>query len=92
MPKLLAALATIGTAAMLWVGGQLILHGLDELHIGNLGHGLENLAHGLVGGWPVAGLWEWLIKASGAGVFGLILGGVVVAGLSLLPSRKAAAH
>src|SRR3546814_21084375 len=30
MPKLLAALALIGTAAMLWVGGQLFLHGLDE--------------------------------------------------------------
>ena len=28
MPKLLAALALIGTAAMLWVGGQIIVHGL----------------------------------------------------------------
>ena len=27
MPKLLAALSTIGTAAMLWVGGQIIIHG-----------------------------------------------------------------
>jgi uncharacterized protein len=92
MPKLLAALATIGTAAMLWVGGQIILHGLDEFHIGNLGHGLEDMAHGLAGGLPWAGLWEWLINAAGAGVFGLIIGGAVVAVMGLLPARKAAAH
>lgn len=92
MPKLLAALAQVGTAAMLWVGGQIILHGLDEFHIGNLWHGLEKLAHGLVGDWPAAGLWEWLISAAGAGVFGLILGGMVVGAFGLLPSRKAAAH
>ena len=42
MPKLLAALALIGTAAMLWVGGQIFLHGLDEYHIGNIGHGLHD--------------------------------------------------
>ncbi len=92
MPKLLAALALVGTAAMLWVGGQIILHGLDEFHIGNLGHGLENLAQGLVGGWPAGGLWEWLISAAGAGVFGLILGSMVVGASSLMPSRDAEAH
>src|SRR3546814_12037966 len=42
MPKLLAALALIGTAAMLWVGGQIFLHWLDEYHIGNIGHGLQD--------------------------------------------------
>src|SRR3546814_16926125 len=32
MPRLLAGLATLGTAAMLWVGGQIFLHGLDAFH------------------------------------------------------------
>lgn len=90
MPKLLAALAVIGTAAMLWVGGQIVLHGLDEYHIGNIGHGLHDLAHAIAGGLPGAGLWEWVINAAGAGLFGLILGGVVVALLHLIPGRKAA--
>src|SRR3546814_9243573 len=78
MPKLLAALALIGTAAMLWVGGQIFLHGLDEYHIGNIGHGLHDFAHSVAGNLPGAGVWEWLINAGGAGVFGLILGGLIV--------------
>jgi uncharacterized protein len=89
MPKLLGALAAIGTAAMLWVGGQIILHGLDEYHIGGLGHGLHNLAHKVAGGLPGAGIWEWLINAGGAGVFGLALGGLIVALLHFKPGKNA---
>lgn len=90
MPKLLAALAVIGTAAMLWVGGQIVLHGLDEYHIGGLGHGLHDFAHAVAGNLPGAGLWEWLINAGGAGIFGLLLGGIIVGVLHLLPGKKAA--
>ncbi|MBO9695566.1 MAG: DUF808 domain-containing protein [Sphingopyxis sp.] len=89
MPRLLAALAVIGTAAMLWVGGQIFLHGLDEYHIGNIGHGLHDFAQNVAGGLPGAGVWEWLINAGGAGVFGLLLGGVIVGVLHLLPGKKA---
>lgn len=89
MPKLLAALALIGTAAMLWVGGQIFLHGLDEYHIGNIGHGLHDFAHAVAGNLPGAGVWEWLINAGGAGVFGLLLGGVIVGVLHFLPGKKA---
>jgi hypothetical protein len=92
MPKLLAALAAIGTAAMLWVGGQIVLHGLDEFHIGNLGHGLHDFAQAAAGKLPAAGLWEWLINAGGAGVFGLLLGAVIVGAIQLIPGRKKAAH
>lgn len=90
MPKLLAALAFIGTAAMLWVGGQIVLHGLDEYKIGGLGYGLQKFGHALAGGLPGAGVWEWLINAGGAGIFGLLLGGVIVGALHLLPGKKAA--
>ena len=40
-PKLLTALSAIGTAAMLWVGGGILLHGLEELHVldGHSAHG-----------------------------------------------------
>ena len=92
MPKLLGALALVGTAAMLWVGGQIFLHGLDEYHIGNIGHGLHDFAHAVAGNLPGAGLWEWLINAGGAGVFGLLLGALIVGALHMLPRRKAAAH
>lgn len=63
MPKLLAALSAIGVAAMLWVGGQIILHGANI-------HPAELL--GLHGG-AVA----WLVDAALSGLFGLALGAVV---------------
>ena len=88
MPKLLAALATIGTAAMLWVGGQIFLHGLDEYHIGGLGHALHDFAHRVGGGLPLGGMWAWAIGAAGAGVFGLLLGGVIAGILHVLPGKK----
>lgn len=64
MPKLLALLAAIGTAAMLWVGGQIILHGL---HI----HPAKYM--GLT-----SGATEWIADAALSGVFGLVLGAVIV--------------
>lgn len=63
MPKLLAALSTIGIAAMLWVGGQIILHGVN-IHPDEL--------VGIHGG--VAG---WLIDAALSGLFGLVLGALL---------------
>ena len=33
VPKLLAFLSTLGIAAMLWVGGGILLHGFEELHV-----------------------------------------------------------
>jgi predicted DNA repair protein MutK len=37
----------------------------------------------------VAGLWEWLINTSGQAVFGLLLGGIIVAAMHVLPGKKA---
>lgn len=90
MPSLLAALATIGTAAMLWVGGQIVLHGLHEYHIGGIAEAREALAHSVAGGLPLEGLWTWLIKATGDGIFGLLLGGLIVGVLHFVPGKKAA--
>ena len=89
MPSLLAALATIGTGAMLWVGGQIVLHGLHEYHIGGIAEALEALAHSVAGGLPLEGLWTWLIKATGDGIFGLLLGGLIVGVLHFVPGKKA---
>ena len=64
MPKLLAVLSTVGTAAMLWVGGQIVLHGL---------HFYPGAAIGIEGG-----LIGWIVDAALCGVFGLALGSVIV--------------
>ncbi len=82
MPTLLKALASIGTAAMLWVGGGIILHGMEGYGLAEPAHGIHALAEPL---GPVLG---WVVGALGAGLFGLVVGGVIAGGLHLLP-RKA---
>ncbi len=64
MPKLLAFLSTVGTAAMLWVGGQIILHGF-HIYPGEL--------VGITGG-----VLGWVADAALCGVFGLVVGAVIV--------------
>jgi len=80
VPTMLSALSTIGTAAMLWVGGGIILHGLEELHIlGVLPHTLHewSVAAGEAAG-PMGGVVEWFVYALGSAVAGLIVGGIIV--------------
>lgn len=64
MPKLLSLLSTVGTAAMLWVGGQIIVHGFD-IHPAEL-VGLHE------------GALAWIVDAALCGLFGLALGSVIV--------------
>ncbi len=80
MPKILAALSVIGTAAMLWVGGQIVMHGAESFGFKTLPHALHDLAHAIGGAMPIAsGFFEWAVNAAGAGIFGLILGGIIIA-------------
>jgi uncharacterized protein len=78
MPKLLAALSIIGTAAMMWVGGQIILHGL-HIHANEL--------VGVTGG--VAG---WITDAVLSGIFGLILGGIIAFAVHQVMKMRGKAH
>lgn len=79
MPKLLALLMVIGTAAMLWVGGSIIIHGLKELGwpqvYDAIHHFAEGLAHGAGTG---AGAVAWGVTAGIDGLLGLVLGFVLI--------------
>src|SRR5687767_7491024 len=44
MPHLLKVLSFVGTAAMLWVGGGIIVHGLEHFHWTPIPHWIEGLA------------------------------------------------
>ena len=80
VPKLLKSLAVIGTAAMLWVGGGILVHGLEVLHVAEaVPHLIHDLAHG-IGAYagPLGGAVEWLFNALGAAIVGLIVGGAIV--------------
>lgn len=78
MPKLLIALSVIGTVAMLWVGGGIILHGVHELGwhlLYDIGHGLEAMVTQATG--ALGGVFGWLSYATYSGVVGVVLGGVI---------------
>jgi len=92
MPVLLSALSLIGTAAMLWVGGGIFSHGLEEFGLGVVPHTIEAAAVAASHAAGVAeGFVEWLVQALGSAVVGLVVGALVVTVFHLLPSRKKAA-
>ncbi|MCB1363008.1 MAG: DUF808 domain-containing protein [Rhodobacteraceae bacterium] len=80
MPVLMRVLSVIGTAAMLWVGGSIIVHGLEVLGFGWLGHHIHDLAdtaaHTLPAAWLAAA--GWIAAAAMYGLFGLGLGLVLI--------------
>ncbi|MCP5383773.1 MAG: DUF808 domain-containing protein [Sphingomonadaceae bacterium] len=78
MPMLLIALSFIGTIAMLWVGGGIIIHALHELGFDpfyDLGHGLQHGVEEATG--AMSGILGWLSYAGYSAVFGLVLGAVI---------------
>jgi predicted DNA repair protein MutK len=78
MPIVMQALSVIGTAAMIWVGGGILVHGLEVLGFPPIAHFIHHLserAGHAAGGF--APLVSWLVTATGSGLFGLVLGGAI---------------
>jgi uncharacterized protein len=91
MPKVLSALSVIGTVAMLWVGGHILLVGTDTLGwhwLYGLVHHAEEAAHDATG--PIGGVMGWLVNTGASAIIGLIVGTVVVLVLHVLPFGKKA--
>ena len=75
MPWLLRALGVVGTAAMIWVGGGIIVHGLESFGLEAPAHALHEAGVAAAGAVPAAGRFvAWLVEAAGAGVIGLAIG------------------
>jgi predicted DNA repair protein MutK len=93
MPKILAALSAIGTVAMLWVGGHILLVGTDDVgwHAPyGLVHHAEEFVHHAVEG--VGALLAWLTNTAVSAVVGLVVGTIVVGIMHVLPFGKKDAH
>ena len=86
MPKVLATLSAVGTVAMLWVGGHILLVGTDTLGW----HPPYAFVHHLEEGLPA--VLAWLVNTGVSAVIGLIVGSVVVAVVHVLPFGKHEAH
>ena len=80
MPGFLATLMVIGTAAMLWVGGSIIIHGLHEMGV----HGPYDYVHdtverafdGVIG--PYIGALKWGMTALMDAIFGVVVGVLLI--------------
>lgn len=93
MPVTMEALTVIGTAAMLWVGGGIIVHGLEHFHLTPIPHWVEGFSHWAGAAPGVGAITGWLAFAIGSSVVGLIVGGAIASVMHLWHHRKgAAAH
>jgi predicted DNA repair protein MutK len=89
MPRLLTALTVVGTAAMLWVGGHILLVGTDELGLHVLYdtvHHLEQAAHEATG--AIGGVVGWLVNTLGSALLGLVVGLLIVLVMNLTVHRR----
>ncbi|EAQ04324.1 hypothetical protein OB2597_09279 [Pseudooceanicola batsensis HTCC2597] len=97
MPAFMQLLIIVGTAAMIWVGGSILVHGLHELgwHLPyeTIHHIAVDLAEGA---GEAAGAVEWGVTAFLDGVIGLIVGGALIPVVSvasgLFGGKKEGAH
>ena len=85
MPKLLTFLSVIGTAAMLWVGGHILIVGAEELGwhwpydvVHDAEHAVEDVA-------GIGGVLAWLVNTAISAVVGLAVGVAVVQIVERLP-------
>ncbi len=77
MPHFLKILSTVGTLAMLWVGGGIIIHGLAQMGV----HGPEQVVHAIgntLGAFLplLGGAVTWLSEALASAIFGVAIGAV----------------
>ena len=88
MPVLLRWLTTIGIAAMLWVGGHILIVGADELGWHgpyDLVHDLEEAVHD-VGG--VGGVLGWLVNTAASAMVGLVVGLILTFAVAEVTRRR----
>lgn len=87
MPHIFSVIGFVGTVAMLWVGGHLVIENLAEVGVPVFHHILEVAEHAVSG---AGGFATWLVETLLSGIFGVILGAVIawiVVGVSVLVHR-----
>ncbi len=85
MPSVMTVISTMGTAAMLWVGGNIVVHGLHTLGVHwpyDTVHDLSEMAAGAIG--AAEGFVGWFATAALDGILGLGLGLLLIPVTTLL--------
>ncbi|ACI56414.1 protein of unknown function DUF808 [Rhizobium leguminosarum bv. trifolii WSM2304] len=79
MPYFLKALGIVGTAAMIWVGGGIIVHGLEAYGVAGLAHLIHDAGEVAVHAVPLlASVLRWTVEAAGAGIVGIVAGLITI--------------
>jgi predicted DNA repair protein MutK len=89
MPRLLTGLTVVGTAAMLWVGGHILLVGTEELGFTAMYdavHHLEEAVHEATG--ALGSVVGWLVNTLASAVLGLAVGAAIVVVITLTLHRR----
>ena len=89
MPRLLVLLSTVGTVAMLWVGGGILLHGMEQLGLtgpAHLAHEWQHAAAEATG--PLGSIFGWLTYAACSAVVGLVAGAVIAVVVHLIGKAR----
>ena len=84
MPYVLSAIGVIGTIAMLWVGGHLIVRGLDEVVGWHWPHEIIAKGQEAVGG----GALGWMVETGVSMIVGLIVGFIVLGVVQLVKKLR----
>jgi predicted DNA repair protein MutK len=92
MPGFLTFLSIAGTAAMIWVGGGIIVHGLDHYGLSAIGNAIHAAGHAVAHVPAVGGFLDWVVTAALSGVLGLVIGALSIplAGYVIAPAWKRA--
>jgi predicted DNA repair protein MutK len=88
MPVVMRALSIIGTAAMIWVGGGILVHGAAQLGW----HAPEQVIHHAAEAISHSGVITWIVTATGSGIVGLAVGTVIAFVIGKLFHGKTDAH
>ena len=91
MPGFLTFLGAAGTAAMIWVGGGIIVHGLEAYGVHFVGQVISSAAEAAAHVLPsAAGPLRWTVMAFLSGIVGLLIGAVSIpiVGFVIAPAWK----
>ena len=91
MPKVLATLSSVGTVAMLWVGGHILVVGSAELGWEGPEHLVHSLEHGVDDVAGIGGVLGWCVNTLASAIVGLVVGVVVVAVATAVRRRRGVA-
>lgn len=85
MPGTMRLLSVVGTAAMIWVGGGIIVHGLHEFGLHIVPHVIEDAGGG-------SGLAHWAANAAYSGVIGLVIGAIIAFAVTTITKARGKGH